>query len=139
MSPQTHKHGNIPKSSALVAVYTFLFYLQAQRQQALYDMVYVERLPEEQQMTSGLFLPAKTNPRMHVCKVRKHHARRPQMSYLSSSAPDVSAYARTGLSFQAASNAVHGSLRTAPKGCIETFACGWRHACGCSSLERVLA
>ncbi|CAM9611827.1 unnamed protein product [Ectocarpus sp. 12 AP-2014] len=42
---------------------------QAQRQRALYDMVYVERLPEEQQMTSGLFLPAKANPRMHVCKV----------------------------------------------------------------------
>lgn len=43
--------------------------LQAQRQQAQYDMVYVERLPEEQQMASGLFLPTKENPRMHVCKV----------------------------------------------------------------------
>ncbi|CAM9895887.1 unnamed protein product [Sphacelaria rigidula] len=32
-------------------------------------MVYVERLPEEQQMTSGLFLPTKEQPRMHVCKV----------------------------------------------------------------------
>ncbi|CAM9179726.1 unnamed protein product [Laminaria digitata] len=32
-------------------------------------MVYVERLPEEQQMTSGLFLPSKADPRMHVCKV----------------------------------------------------------------------
>ncbi|CAM9840598.1 unnamed protein product [Ascophyllum nodosum] len=42
---------------------------QAARQQALYDMVYVERLPEEQQMASGLFLPTKANPRMHVCKV----------------------------------------------------------------------
>lgn len=42
---------------------------QAARQQAMYDMVYVERLPEEQQMTSGLFLPTKENPRMHVCKV----------------------------------------------------------------------
>eukprot|EP00903_Cladosiphon_okamuranus_P007982 g7704.t1 len=42
---------------------------QAQRQQALYDMVYVERLPEEQQMASGLFLPSKENPKMNVCKV----------------------------------------------------------------------
>lgn len=32
-------------------------------------MVYVERLPEAQQMSSGLFLPGKENPRMHVCKV----------------------------------------------------------------------
>ncbi|CAN0441877.1 unnamed protein product, partial [Discosporangium mesarthrocarpum] len=43
--------------------------MQAARQRALYDMVYVERLPEEQQMSSGLFLPTKENPRMHVCKV----------------------------------------------------------------------
>eukprot|EP00612_Vaucheria_litorea_P000592 CAMPEP_0171459054 /NCGR_PEP_ID=MMETSP0945-20130129/4487_1 /TAXON_ID=109269 /ORGANISM="Vaucheria litorea, Strain CCMP2940" /LENGTH=147 /DNA_ID=CAMNT_0011984987 /DNA_START=124 /DNA_END=567 /DNA_ORIENTATION=- len=42
---------------------------QAAKQQALYDMVYVERLPEAQKMTSGLFLPSKTNPKMHVCKV----------------------------------------------------------------------
>ncbi|KAG5191883.1 hypothetical protein JKP88DRAFT_274868 [Tribonema minus] len=42
---------------------------KAVRQQALYDMVYVERLPEAQQMTSGLFLPGKENPRMHVCKI----------------------------------------------------------------------
>ena len=34
-------------------------------------MVYVERLPEEQQMASGLFLPTKANPRMHVCKVSR--------------------------------------------------------------------
>lgn len=44
---------------------------QVKRQQALYDMVYVERLPDEQQMTSGLFLPTQENPRMHICKVPK--------------------------------------------------------------------
>lgn len=62
-----------------VCVFFFFFFtpsslvdLQAQRQQAQYDMVYVERLPEEQQMASGLFLPTKENPRMHVCKVCMH-------------------------------------------------------------------
>ncbi|CAN0211932.1 unnamed protein product [Phaeothamnion confervicola] len=42
---------------------------QAARQQALYDLVYVERIPEEAKMSSGLLLPGKENPRMHVCKV----------------------------------------------------------------------
>lgn len=39
-------------------------------------MVYVERLPEEQQMTSGLFLPTKEQPRMHVCKVHLQYSSR---------------------------------------------------------------
>jgi hypothetical protein len=66
--------------------YTVLYHLQAARQQALYDMVYVERLPEAQQMTSGLFLPGKENPRMHVCKVRCKHP-----LFLSSSLINVTA------------------------------------------------
>lgn len=47
---------------------------QAKRQEALYDMVYVERLPDEQQMSSGLFLPTNKEPKMHVCKVEHRHA-----------------------------------------------------------------
>ncbi|CAM9384785.1 unnamed protein product [Chrysoparadoxa australica] len=42
---------------------------QASKQVALYDMVYVERLPDEAQTSSGLFIPGKEQPRMNICKV----------------------------------------------------------------------
>jgi hypothetical protein len=34
-------------------------FVQVATQEALYDMILVERLPEEQKMASGLFLPTK--------------------------------------------------------------------------------
>ncbi len=39
------------------------------KQTALYEMVYVERLPDASKLASGLFLPEKEAPRMHICRV----------------------------------------------------------------------
>jgi co-chaperonin GroES (HSP10) len=35
----------------------------------MYDIVLVERLPEVERRSSGLFIPGKENPRMHVGRV----------------------------------------------------------------------
>ncbi len=42
---------------------------EAAKQTALFDMVYIERLPDTSKLTSGLFLPGNERPRMHVCRV----------------------------------------------------------------------
>ncbi len=42
---------------------------EAAKQTALYDMVYVERLPDASKLASGLFLPENEMPRMHICRV----------------------------------------------------------------------
>lgn len=42
---------------------------QEAKQECLYGMVYVERLPEPVQTTGGLFLPGQENPRRHICRV----------------------------------------------------------------------
>ncbi len=42
---------------------------EAAKQTALYEMVYVERLPDTSKLASGLFLPGNEMPSMHVCRV----------------------------------------------------------------------
>eukprot|EP01084_Bolivina_argentea_P183184 316150_1 len=42
---------------------------EAAKQTALYEMVYVERLPDTSKLASGLFLPGNEMPRMHICRV----------------------------------------------------------------------
>ncbi len=42
---------------------------EAAKQTALYEMVYVERLPDTSKLASGLFLPGNKMPRMHICRV----------------------------------------------------------------------